>query len=250
MTELEITNFQNFYEAFTVQHQLYPQNKKEYDEKYKELLEKADSLKEALTGFTVFVGDGHTNMEIPYHAKSLCVNAFSAWEEDGLRIVDGKCSALKPDDKILSIGGNSNIINEFLQYLKIDKFRHYQIYERDGMGLKCIQSRTDYQRNNRNGWSDYNGEIICQIGSDTFSSARMFATILQDNRIALLSGTPSGGKPSSCGQPGRYCIINEKSEAVHYRISTRLFLRPNGELDEQEALLPDIPVELQNAPNL
>lgn len=68
------------------------------------------------------------------------------------------------------------------------------------------------------------------------SSARTFAVTLKDNGIATIIGEPTGGKPCSYGMPKKAETPNLK---IRFRVSRALFLRPNAELDAEEALVPD-----------
>ena len=138
-----------------------------------------------------------------------------------------------------NMGGNSNLIIEFLKYINIDKYKGYHVLERKDDEFICLQNREKYIYNNCDSANSYKGEIFCNIGNDTFSSARMFATILKDNNIAIITGEPCGGKPSSYGAPHKFNIIDQQ---VRCRISTRLFLRPNSKRDSEKTLIPDISV--------
>ena len=138
-----------------------------------------------------------------------------------------------------NMGGNSNIIIEFLKYINVDKYKGYHVLERKGNELICLQNRNTPIYNNRFLQYCYTGEIFCNIGNDTFSTSRMFATILKDNNIATLSGEPSGGMPSSYGAPNKFQL--DKNSRC--RISTRLFLRPNKILDYEQTLVPDISIK-------
>ncbi len=137
-----------------------------------------------------------------------------------------------------NMGGNSNIIIEFLKYICIDKYKGYHVLERKDDNIICLQNRNKYIYNNCYSTNNFKGEIFCNIGNDTFSSSRMFATILKDNNIAVLTGEPCGGMPSSYGAPYKFNFDNH----LRCRISTRLFLRPNSNFDSDKTLIPDIPV--------
>ena len=146
-----------------------------------------------------------------------------------------------------NMGGNSNVITEFLKYIDVDKYKGYHVLERKENDLVCLQDRTKYICNNRYLQNSYKGELFCNIGNDTFSSARTFATILKDNGMATISGEPSGGMPSSYGAPHKFYINDGQ---IRCRISTRLFLRPDSKLDHEQTLTPDIPVVDSNIETL
>ena len=138
-----------------------------------------------------------------------------------------------------NMGGNSDIITEFLRYLNIEKYNGYHVLARDGEKLTCLQNRKHYIYNHQYTWSGFKGELFCNIGNDTFSSGRMFATLLKDNQIATLCGEPSGGRPSSYGAPQRFVL---KGSNIRYRVSTRFFLRPDSTKDAESFLTPELVV--------
>ncbi len=83
----------------------------------------------------------------------------------------------------------------------------------------------------------YQGDIIILIGSQTFSSAVMFATICKDNGLASLIGSPTGGKPSCYGDILSFRLPNTQSPCI---VSHKYFRRPNPEFDSDDSLYPDI----------
>jgi len=91
----------------------------------------------------------------------------------------------------------------------------------------------------------FKGKLYLLIGSNTFSSATDFATICQDNHLATLYGTPTGGKPSCFGDVLSLTLPNTKVECG---ISFKYFQRPDPSRDPQDSLYPDIscPLSLQD----
>lgn len=135
-----------------------------------------------------------------------------------------------------NMGGNSAVIDEFIRYTNIDEYRRYEMIDYSKGSAEYITKRTDFVKNIRHEKCFYL-EIQCHVSHDTFSSARTFAVTLKDNGIATkISGLPTGGKPNSFGMPQRF---KTPIYQVPFRVSRCLFLRPNIEGDDDEALFPD-----------
>lgn len=83
----------------------------------------------------------------------------------------------------------------------------------------------------------FKGKIICLVSNKTFSSARIFATVLKDNNIAKIVGEPTGGKPCSYGNPLRFKTPNYN---IKFRVSSRIFTRPVHSCEDDIALFPDV----------
>ena len=85
----------------------------------------------------------------------------------------------------------------------------------------------------------FKGEIILLIGPKTFSSASMFATVLSDNKQAILIGEPIGQKPTSFGDILRFKLPRTHTDVC---VSHKLFQRPDSTEDDEKSLCPDIVV--------
>lgn len=135
-----------------------------------------------------------------------------------------------------NMGGNSAVIDEFIRYTNIDMYRRYEMINYSKENPEYITKRTDLIKNIRHE-KCFDVEIQCHVSHDTFSSARTFAVTLKDNGIVTkISGMPTGGKPNSFGMPQRFKTPNYQ---VPFRVSRCLFLRPNIDGDDDEALFPD-----------
>ena len=135
-----------------------------------------------------------------------------------------------------NMGGTSEVIERFLEYVDIESFRRYEMIDYSTGRPERICSRRDSIPNAKKEQL-FPHKIICKIGNTTFSSARTFAVTLFDNGIASIVGEPSGGKPSSYGMPRKSTL---KNTGIRYRVSRAWFGRPNTELDHQESLIPAI----------
>lgn len=87
----------------------------------------------------------------------------------------------------------------------------------------------------------FEGKVIVIIGPETFSSAIMFATLVQDNDMAKLAGEPPvNGHPTHFGEMYSTTLPNSRLEL---RFGVKEWVRPAGR-GEENKLLPDIPYKL------
>jgi C-terminal processing protease CtpA/Prc len=87
----------------------------------------------------------------------------------------------------------------------------------------------------------FEGKVIVVIGPETFSSAIMFATLVQDNNMATLAGeSPVNGHPTHFGEMYSTSLPNSQLEL---RFGVKEWVRPAGRGKENK-LLPDIPCKL------
>jgi hypothetical protein len=87
----------------------------------------------------------------------------------------------------------------------------------------------------------FKGRVYVVIGSGTFSSAIMFATIIKDNHIATLAGeTPQNGHPNHFGEMYSTKLPNTK---IALRFGVKEWIRPAGKKQEN-ILNPDVVVDL------
>ncbi|HRQ98760.1 MAG TPA: S41 family peptidase, partial [Candidatus Syntrophosphaera sp.] len=88
----------------------------------------------------------------------------------------------------------------------------------------------------------FEGKIIILTGSKTFSSAVMFATMCQDNGLATIYGTPTGGKPSCFGDILSFTLPHT---AIPCGVSHKYFRRPDYTRDPSDSLYPDVWLEIK-----
>jgi hypothetical protein len=141
-----------------------------------------------------------------------------------------------------NMGGGSRVANEFLRYISISSYYYYGIKMRKQNENKLININLENNLiTNIKAEMDYifHGNIACLVSNKTFSSARIFATVLKDNNIATIIGEPTGGKPCSYGNPLRFETPNFK---IKFRVSSRIFTRPCSRGIDDMALFPDIPI--------
>lgn len=134
-----------------------------------------------------------------------------------------------------NMGGDSSVIEWFLGYTHVKKYRVYEMIDYSEGKSRIITSRETEIENQRQDLL-LPEKIFCKVSHDTFSSARTFAVTLKDNKIAKIVGTPTGGKPNSYGMP-RKCVM--PNTQIRFRVSTCSFRRPDASGDEEIALMPD-----------
>lgn len=88
----------------------------------------------------------------------------------------------------------------------------------------------------------FDGKIIILTGNKTFSSAVMFATMCQDNGLATIYGTPTGGKPSCFGDILSFTLPHT---AIPCGVSHKYFRRPDYTRDPSDSLYPDVWLEIK-----
>ena len=132
-------------------------------------------------------------------------------------------------------GGNSAVIDEFIKYINIEKFRRYEMIDFSTGEAKQVTNRREFVNNPRKSIC-FPNDMYCRVSCHTFSSARTFAVTLKDNGIARIIGTNTGGKPNSYGMPRKYQMPNSK---LRFRVSTSYFLRPDDSMDKEITLEAD-----------
>lgn len=87
----------------------------------------------------------------------------------------------------------------------------------------------------------FTGKVIVLIGPQTFSSAIMFATLVQDNKIAPLAGeSPADGHPTHFGE--MYSVVLPHT-GLELRFGVKEWVRPAG-YGAVNKLVPDFPRKL------
>lgn len=128
------------------------------------------------------------------------------------------------------MGGTTSVIDEFLSYTHVTKYRQYSTLDYSEGCEKMIADRR-YEIQNRQKDVLFPKDMRIKVGYDTFSSARTFAVTLLDNKVAILEGGCSGGKPNSYGAPVKGVLPESK---IRYRVSTRYFMRPDATRDDED----------------
>jgi hypothetical protein len=85
----------------------------------------------------------------------------------------------------------------------------------------------------------FGGPVVVLVDELTYSAGILFATTMQDHRLAILVGRPTGGFANQTGNMMPSRLPNTGFTGF---IATREFVRPNGDL-RQQPVMPDILVE-------
>ncbi len=83
----------------------------------------------------------------------------------------------------------------------------------------------------------FNGKVYLLVNSGSFSAAAEFAALIQDNRLGLIVGTPTGGRPS--GPTGRARVVLPNSR-LPVSMAHTLAERPDAARREDEAVFPNV----------
>ncbi len=136
-------------------------------------------------------------------------------------------------------GGNSDVIDKFLQYLPVEEFTDYGVLER--LGRWIIGHRPLKTKNKIFSDLAFHGRAFVLTSSGTFSSAMLFAVILRDNDLCRVIGQPLGNKPSHYGESLDFQMPNSK---LVFTLTYKKFTRPDTSKNDEEALIPDYPTIL------
>ena len=143
-----------------------------------------------------------------------------------------------------NMGGNARVATEFLRHINIESYYFYGVKVRNSNEneLNEINSENSQLKNETDdNVRTFGGNIICLVANKTYSSARIFATVLKDNNIATIVGEPTGGKPCSFGNPLRFETPNYK---IKFRVSSRVFIRPDQACQDDISLFPDVTIHI------
>lgn len=229
----------------------------------KQLYGASDNRKELIT-YTRYGETGYINAcSFATHNDS----EFSALS----RVIDSIFSLVRRDgvnrlviDISSNSGGNSSVGDVLLQHFYSGSYRTYQCnWRRSEEYLHLLQSwganQPGYQQMKPGSVlhfaSDtvqvadnpqrFTGKVYVRIGSGTFSSAIMFATVIKDNALAKLVGQePNGGHPTHFGELYNCTLPNT---GLLVRFGVKQWIRPAG-LTGVNRLIPDIPVAATASP--
>lgn len=130
-------------------------------------------------------------------------------------------------------GGNSQVINEFLRYVDIDRYS-----VAGGMAVRYgpILRRFKKRETKNKPVQDllFTGRLFALTSTHTFSSAMMFALTLLDNNIGMVIGEIPGNMPACYGD---ILVFQTPNAKLSFTVSYKYFDR----IDETKAELPLIP---------
>ncbi|MFC0414739.1 S41 family peptidase [Cytobacillus solani] len=123
--------------------------------------------------------------------------------------------------------------------------------KRDGIGNIVIDLRQNaggnsavidafinrIQPSNINNYSNFTGNTFVLISNNTFSSANMFASVIQENNIGILIGEPTGNSPFAFGEVISGVLSNSQ---INLSLSTKEYILSKTYKD---AIYPDYLVQ-------
>lgn len=116
----------------------------------------------------------------------------------------------------------------------------------DAISDFLIAHRLDWAQDLRRHWAAWQGPVYVLTDAKTASSAEMFAARLQDNRIARVVGSTTGGY--GCGFMSPPPPRTLPHSQLRMRIPNCVRLRADGS-DEVAGISPDLPIDMPaNAP--
>jgi len=148
-------------------------------------------------------------------------------------------------------GGNSLVVDEFLSYLDIKKYKGYSGEKRYSKATKeqrntpkdkgydkpRFRSNTRDNRKCPNPELIFNGKLYIVVSAKTFSSASWFAVIVKDNKIGTVIGEPTGNQPTRYGDVLSFQMPNT---GFRFICSFKKWIRPDTSNDPEDGLYPDI----------
>ncbi|MEG2804571.1 S41 family peptidase [Stenotrophomonas sp.] len=118
--------------------------------------------------------------------------------------------------------------------------------EVDALNDFLVAHRLDWAQDIRAHWGAWHGPVYVLVDGKTFSSAEMFAARMQDNRLARVVGSHSGG--DGCGFMTSPAPRVLPHSGLRVRIPNCVRLRADGS-DEVAGIAPDLPLEMQAGEN-
>lgn len=131
-------------------------------------------------------------------------------------------------------GGSSLVANEFIRYLPVDSFVDGPYDARFGF----LNIHGDGKTTNRK-YEDltFGGNVYVLTNSGSFSSAKDFAMLIQDNRLGKIVGEPSSNAVNGYGEVVAFYLPNS---GIYMQISSKKWYRVDAE-NPDAFVMPDFP---------
>ncbi|MGI6140316.1 MAG: S41 family peptidase [Caldicoprobacterales bacterium] len=137
-------------------------------------------------------------------------------------------------------GGNSLVADEFIRYLPVEDYKLGSSNVRFGPFIWKNQPR---QQKNQQAEYVFSGDVYVLTGTDSFSAAMDFATLLSDNGLCTVVGEIPGNMPSSYGD---ILYFQTPNALLAFTVSYKYFIRPDATKSDLP-LLPDLQVPARDA---
>lgn len=136
-------------------------------------------------------------------------------------------------------GGSSQVGNEFLKYLPIESYTDGPFDWRWGF----LNFHNDGKKSNiKYDNLTFEGNVFALTDSYSFSAAKDFAMLLQDNGLGKVIGEPSANSVNGYGEIASFYLPNT---GLYVQISTKKWYRIDGG-NSNEFVMPDYPCESAN----
>lgn len=137
-------------------------------------------------------------------------------------------------------GGSSLVGNEFIKYLPVDRYLDGPYDWRWGF---LNFHRSGRATNGRNKDLTFDGNVYVLTDRESFSSAKDFAMLIQDNHLGKIIGEPSANAVNGYGEVAAFHLPNT---GLFVQISTKKWYRID-ETNTSSYVMPDYPCDSKNA---
>ena len=131
-------------------------------------------------------------------------------------------------------GGTTQVADEFLLYLTAKEYVTPSGTWRLGPYLMNWESQNITI--NHYDETQFGGSLYILTSSETFSSAEMFAEIIQANKFGVIVGEPCGSKPDCCDDP---VVFQTPNSLLTFQVSSKRYYRIDNNTTD-EPLVPDV----------
>lgn len=133
-------------------------------------------------------------------------------------------------------GGNSLVANEFIRYLPVDS---YQDLKCDWRWNFVSFGAGSTVKNGKISNLTFEGNVYVLTDAKTFSSAKDFAMLIQDNDLGEVVGEQSANSANSYGDVALFVLPNS---GLYVQISTKKWHRVDPD-NESDFIIPDHPCD-------
>lgn len=140
-------------------------------------------------------------------------------------------------------GGNSLVGNEFVKYLPIDSYWDGPYDWR--WGFITLHGNNNKIENKRNKNLTFEGEVFILTDTSSFSAAKDFAMLIQDNNLGKVVGEPPANSVSGYGDITNFYLRNT---GLFVQISTKKWYRIDCTKTE-DYVMPDYPCDGKSSLN-
>lgn len=137
-------------------------------------------------------------------------------------------------------GGSSLVGNEFVKYLPVDSYSNSPFDWRCGFITFHVNGGNIENKRYKN--LAFDGNVYILTDTDSFSSARDFAMLIQDNHLGKIVGEPSANAVDCYGEVTYFYLPNT---GLFVQISTKKFYRIDS-ANTDDYVMPDYPCESED----